>query len=373
MPEPLEGVPAVEIDLAALKANYRALAERAAPAECAGVVKADAYGVGLDNAVPALWEAGCRTFFVAHLSEAEVTRAFAPEAVIYVLNGLPPGLSAEFRAIEARPVLGSLAELSEWRTEGGVGPAALHVDTGMNRLGLSLPDLTQAVTFGRLAGLNLSLVLSHFVSSEVDGDPLNARQVEAFLRVRTLLPDVKASLANSSGLFLDPLPRFDLVRPGYALFGGNPTPARPNTLTPAATLVAPVVQVRTLEAGETVGYNAQWTARRPTRLATLSLGYADGFDRRAGGTDAGPRWHVLIAGRLCPIVGRVSMDLVTVDVTEAPRAEVERGVRAVILGGPDPRLSFEAFAAAVGTNGYEAMTRLAMVRGRRLVSGGEAG
>lgn len=349
------GAAVLRVDTRALGANWRLIASRAAPAECAAVVKANAYGCGIEIAVPALRTVGCSTFFVAHLSEAQRVRAVAPEAAIYVLHGLPIGAAPLYHAIDARPVIVSLAELDEWRHEGGGRPAALHVDTGMNRLGVR-PEEALALAGAGLDGVGISLLMSHFVSAEDPADPVNSRQIELFARVRTAFPTVRASLANSSGVFLPGPPGHQVVRPGYALYGGNPTPGRANPMQPVLRLEAPVVTVREVPAGEPVGYNGQWVAEVPSRIAVISAGYADGHDRRAGSSGGCPGGYVIADGVLCPIVARVSMDLITVDVTSLPPGAVRRGDLVTLIGG---ELDIDRVASQIGTLGYEVLTRLA--------------
>ncbi|WP_370693881.1 alanine racemase [Methylobacterium sp. NEAU K] len=335
------------IDLGAIVANWRMLSARGA-ADCAAVVKADAYGCGVSRVGPALLEAGCRTFFVAHLSEGVAARGALPEAAIYVLNGLPPGACEPFAAHGLRPVLGSPEELSEWAAfSGGRLPAALHVDTGMNRLGLPVPEALALAGDPRIAACGIDLILSHFVSAEKPADPVNARQIADFGRVRAAYPGLRASLANSSGVFLDGA-RHDLLRPGYALFGGNPTPEAANPMRPVVRLEAMITQVRNVEAGASAGYNGRWTAPAPSRLATLSLGYADGFPRAISG-----RGQALVGGVPCPILGLVSMDLIILDVTAAPAAR--RGATAVLIGDG---LDIDTVGRAAGTIGYEILTGL---------------
>jgi alanine racemase len=197
--------------------------------------------------------------------------------------------------------------------------------------------------------------MSHFVSSEIAGDPLNQAQIERFEAARAAFPSRPASLANSSGMFLDPSPIYDLARPGYALYGGNPTPAGPNRMRPVVTLTAAIQQTRRIEAGMTCGYNAQWTAKRRTRLATLLIGYADGLPRGAGATDSTPGAEVAVAGRRCPLVGRVSMDLAIVDVTDLPEDAVRAGDRAEFFGAS---IDLDEFAARSGTIGYHVLTSI---------------
>jgi alanine racemase len=363
-PSPEEAGGLLTIDLDALATNWRFLRDRAGSAECAAVVKADAYGVGLEPAVRALARAGCRTFFVAHLSEAVRARTAAPDAAVYVLNGFPPGTFRAYANSDLRPVLGSQEEIAEWAAacaeSGEKRPAALHVDTGMNRLGLRLDEGLSLRGDPRLDAFAPTLLMSHFVSAEEPGDPINARQMATFAELRDALPGLPASLANSSGIFLAEAPHHDLVRPGYALYGGNPTPGQPNPMRPVVRLDARVIQVREAADGERAGYNGRWTARGPRRLAVLSIGYADGFPRAASGTDIKveadtPAGEAIVAGRRCPFAGRVSMDLVIVDVTDVPAGSVRRGDRATLIGDG---LTVDEVGRRAGTIGYEILTGL---------------
>jgi len=351
------------IDLAALAENWRRLRDRSAGAHCAAVVKADAYGIGLEPAVAALAKAGCRTFFVAHLSEALRARKACQGADIYVLNGLLPGTRDSFAEHDLRPVLGSIEEIADWAALGRIAgrplPAALHVDTGMNRLGLR-PKEAIPLGAGPDPGLKPALLMSHLVSAEFPEDPINARQIEAFAALRGAFPDVPASLCNSAGIFLPQQPHFDLVRPGYALYGGNPTPGRANPMRDVVRLEARIIQTRWAEDGETVGYNGQWTAHGRRKLATISLGYADGFPRSAGGTDrkrqdSVPAGVALVAGHRCPFAGRVSMDLVILDITDLPDEAAARGDWVTLIGDD---LGVDEVAARAGTIGYEVLTSL---------------
>ncbi len=355
------------IDLDALAANWRSLRDLSRPAECAAVVKADAYGTGIEPAVRALSAAGCRTFFVAHLGEAERVRAVSADAVVYVLNGLLPGMAGHMIALGARPVLGSIEEVEEWAATDPRLPAALHVDTGMNRLGLSPDETAALVPDARLAAFRPALLMSHLVSAEEPANALNARQIEAFAAVRALYPGVPASLANSSGIFLGASARHDLVRPGYALYGGNPSPGAPNPMRPVVRLEARIIQTRSLIEGQTVGYNARWTSPGPRRLATLSVGYADGFPRASGATDAArvaglATGAALVAGRICPFAGRVSMDLIVIDVSDVPETEAVRGAVATLIGGV---LDVDEVGRRAGTIGYEVLTALGRRSARR--------
>ena len=359
----LKGSSAVlTIDLSALRANWRLLADRVAPAECAAVVKADAYGIGLVPALRALAAEGARTFFVARLEEAIRARETLPDATVYVLDGLL-GDPQVYCRHDLRPVLGSAPEIKRWAetNAGARPPAALHVDTGMNRLGLSAHEIADVTPL--LARIELALVMSHFTSSETDGAPDNQGQVARFREVAGLAP--RASLANSSGIFLESRPYFDMARPGYALYGGNPLPDRANPMRPVVTLEAPIARIRDIAAGKTVGYNNAWTATRPSRIATIVLGYADGIPRGAAGTDAKPGPDVAVAGVRCPIAGRISMDLMTIDVTDAPSSALAPGAPVEILG---PTIGIDEFGTRAGTIGYEILTSLGS-RYRRIYKG----
>ncbi|ACL59499.1 alanine racemase [Methylobacterium nodulans] len=353
------------IDLGALAANWRRLAAEAAGAECAAVIKADAYGCGIAQVAPALWDAGCRTFFVAHLSEAERTRAVLSDATIYVLNGFPPGSAPAYRAMGFRPVLGSRSEIAEWaqacRSLGERLPAALHVDTGMNRLGLNPAEAIDLAGDAVLGAFQPTLLMSHLVSAEVPGDAITARQIAEFARVRMAYPALPASLANSAGIFLGKAARHEIVRPGYALYGGNPTPERENPMRPVVRLEAAILQLREVAAGETAGYNARWTAPGPRLLATLSLGYADGYPRAGSG-----RAEALVGGVRCPFVGTISMDLVILDVTQAPPEAVRRGAPVVLIGDG---LTLDEVGQRAGTIGYEILTNLGSRYDRHYIEG----
>lgn len=354
------------IDLGALVDNWRNLGARAAPARAAAVVKADAYGTGLVETVRPLVRAGCETFFTATLAEAVAARRQAPQADIYVLNGLPPGTPEAFAAEQLRPVLGNLDEFREWHAfcaAAGPKPAALHVDTGMNRLGLR-PEEATALGAHELSAAGIELLMSHFVSSEVAEDPLSARQRADFHALAQRFPGIPASLANSSGIFLGAAAHFDLVRPGYALYGGNPLPGRDNPMRGVVRLEAPILQLRRVPEGETVGYNGQWRARGERRLAVIGIGYADGYLRSGTATDAVPGSAAIVAGRRCPFAGRVSMDLIVIDVTAVPEKDVRRGDPALLIGG---ELGVDEVGAMLGTNGYEVLTGLSGRYARRHV------
>jgi alanine racemase len=358
-PSEAETGASLTIDCQAIARNWRALSSHAAPAECGAVVKADAYGCGIEPVAKALAAVGCRTFFVAHLGEARKLRALLPQAAIFVANGIPPGTAAAFAEIDAQPVIGNLSELAEWdafRTLGRwSGGAALHFDTGMNRLGLSLEEAPAIAERVKMPGHGISLVMSHFACSDEPEHPLNDLQIFALREIRGRFRGIPASLANSSGIFLGAPAHFDLVRPGIALYGGNPTPGAPNRMQPVIELKGRIVQFRTIERGASVGYSATWTAKRATQLAIVSVGYGDGYPRPAGASDAIGGAEVVIANRRCPVVGRVSMDLIAVDVTNVADTLPKRGDYVTLIGGD---IDIDQFAQWSRTISYDVLTRL---------------
>jgi alanine racemase len=347
------------VDLSAVEANWRALSRRVMPCECAAVVKANAYGCGIEQVVGALTRAGCKSFFVADLSEARRARNVAPQPAIYVLNGLAPGSAANFAEINVRPVIGSMVELAEWdafcNANAWRGGAALHVDTGMNRLGITANEAAALAPRIRSENHGITLLMSHFACAEIPEHPLNERQIKLFREVRILYRGIPSSLANSSGIFLDAAAHCDMVRPGVALYGVNPTPGRANPMRPVVELRARIVQVRNVMRGETIGYDAVWTAKQATRLAVVGVGYADGYPREASSADERPGGSAVIAGKRCPIAGRVSMDLIAVDITGLPEAGARRGDFATLIGDD---ISVDDAATAAGTIGYEVLTGL---------------
>jgi alanine racemase len=343
----------LDIDLGAIVQNWRTLRARHPSGPVAGVVKADAYGLGARHVVPALYAAGCRHFFTAHLAEALAIRELAPEAMVAVLNGPLPGEEATYAAEKIDPVLGSLGDVDRWsahaRATGQKLPALLHVDTGMARLGLDPRELSVLqADHGRLNGIDLRYVMTHLVSAELPDDPINAAQHARFSAACHGLPRAPRSLANSSGIFLGPTFGSDLARPGAALYGVNPTPAAENPMRPVVRLRARVLQVREIGVGESVGYNATWRAARISRIATVPVGYADGWLRSHSG-----RGHARFDGAPVPLVGRVSMDLTTFDVTDFPA--IGPGAWLDLIG---PGLPVDLAAAAAGTNAYEILTSL---------------
>jgi alanine racemase len=346
------------ISLAAVRRNYRLLVEKVSPGvECAAVVKADAYGLGAHRVAPALYEAGCRSFFVAHLDEGlDLQRHLPTDVSIYVLNGLPTGGEGDCAEAGLVPVLNSREQAEDWsacaRKLGVELPAVVQVDSGMSRLGMSPCEIAQwnGSSNPCMAGLDLKFVMSHLACADVPSHPANAHQLTAFESLAAYFPGVRRSLANSSGIFLGPEFHHDVVRPGAALYGINPLLRLPNPMSPVVKLTAQVIQVREIELEAHVGYGWEFRADKATRLATLSVGYADGLHRVLGQDGA-----VYFEGRRLAIAGRVSMDTLTVDLGDLPPAALMRGTEIDIIGDDQ---SIDDLAAACGTIGYEVLTGL---------------
>ena len=344
------------IDLDAVRANYRLLRERAGGAVVAGVMKADAYGLGMAHVAPALAREGCHVFFTAHLDEGMRLRPLVPaDSRIYVLHGPMPGTAADFVEHGLVPVLNDAGQVREWtalgRALGRRLAAALQVDTGMSRMGMSADDLASlGDPSDWLAGIDAQLLMSHLACADDPAHPMNAGQRARFEALRARFPLLPASLANSSAVFLGPDFHYDLVRPGAALYGINPQPGHPNPLRQAVALEARIVQVRTIGAGDVVGYGARYTAAGTRRIATISIGYADGWLRALSG-----RGYAFVDGVRVPVAGTVSMDSITLDVTGLPEARIAPGQPVELLG---EHQHVDEVAAQAGTIGYEVLTRL---------------
>lgn len=335
--------PLLTIDLGAIARNWRALDRLSGAAETGAAVKADAYGLGMEPVALALWGAGCRSFFIATLDEGVSLRGALPDATIYVLNGVSGDGAVEARARGLVPCLNAPHQVAAWREAGG-GNCALHVDTGMGRLGVEPEGLARLVAVERETLAACTLVMSHLACADEPGNPQNELQRTAFEALRPALPHARASLAATGGTLLGAAFHFDLVRCGVGLYGAMPFAEAESVVK----LTAPVIQIRDVPEGGTVGYGTSWTARRPSRIATLPLGYADGFHRAlSSGT------QVWIDGRPAPLAGRVSMDLLTVDVTEFPDLREDAVVE--IIG---PNRGIDALATDAGTIGYEMLTAL---------------
>jgi len=371
-PQDLAGA-VLTIDLQALQHNWRSLASEAGAAQCGAAVKGNAYGLGIEPVARALWEAGCRAYFVARPKEGEELRRILPGCTIYILDGLFAGQAEFYAKLDLCPALISIDEAREWASFGRVYgrklPCAIHVDTGINRLGFSMAEYWALLDDNfTMDGLNVTLLMSHLACADDPPHPLNEKQRAAFAEVRRRLPGVPASLANSAGIFLGSGYTHDLVRPGIALYGGNPTPVAANPMRAVAHLEGTVMQVRHVKAGESVGYGGTWTAMRPSRIAILGAGYKDGVPRAWSSKQQDGPAQVFIGGRRCPVVGRISMDMTAIDITDLMPHSVVRGTRAEILGTHIP---IDEAAGWAGTISYELLTRLGS-RYARLYSGLES-
>jgi alanine racemase len=342
------------VRLGALKENYRAIERRAGAGKVAPVVKADGYGCGMIAVSRALAGIGADTFFVARIQEGVDLRKALPNVRIFVLDGLKPGTAALYRSHNLTPVLNALEEISEWSAAARDArtklDAAIQIDTGMNRSGLSRQDIETlcAEAKARLGGINVSLWLSHLSCSDDPKQPMNRQQLERFRAQLAKLPPAPASISASGGIGLERDYDMDMVRPGLALYGGNPQPALPNPYRVVAQLTGRVLQVRRVDSGETVGYGATFTAGKPLKLVTVSLGYADGLSRVLAG-----RGQAALGGVRVPFAGRISMDLAVLDATQVPDAACKRGAEVEFFGDT---ISLEEVADAANTMSYEILT-----------------
>jgi alanine racemase len=339
--EPQDGL---TIDLDALEANFQTLKSLAGGAALTPAVKANGYGLGAAAVARRLADAGAAGFFVARLTEGEQLRSVVPNAEIRVLDGLAPGAAERMKAARLTPVLNSMDQLAAWAAEGGGAPAVLHVDTGINRLGIR-PE--QAPAAAKIARLNIEVVMSHLACADEPDHPMNADQLAAFREATAFFPNAQRSLANSAGIFLGADYHFDQVRPGISVYGGGPRGVDHPDIRPVATLQAPILQVREVPAGESVGYSATFTAKATTRVALIGAGYADGVLRSLSGRGA-----VWFDGAQRPYLGRVSMDMLAVDLGDAGARE---GDLVEVLG---THITVDRAAAAAVTNAYEILTRL---------------
>jgi alanine racemase len=351
------------VDLDAVAANYRLIADLAGGAETAPVVKADAYGLGLGPVATRLWAEGARAFFVSRVGEGVALRAAlgpARTAAIWVFDGCPPDTAPTLAEADLTPVLNSFTQIDDWglqaRRLGRRLSAALHIDTGMNRLGLR-PEEARALAVApdRLRPLELELIVSHLACGGQAAHPMNAAQLDRFIDVCKLYPGVPRSLAASGGVFLGPDYHLDQVRPGISLYGGGPFGAPDPRLDSVATLTTPILQVRQVPGGETIGYGADFTATHASRIAILAAGYADGVLRSSS-----PGAYGRLDGKACPVVGRISMDLIALDVTDTPNAQPGAHIELIGAGVP-----LDEVARQAGTISYEILTRIGARVGRR--------
>ncbi len=349
------------INLTALEENYTFLASQSSSAQCAAVIKADGYGIGLEHAAKSLSKAGCDIFFVALPQEGIRARSVLPDATIYVLNGLfGPDCAAIYDQNNLRPVIGSLAELEDWQSycqsQSKALPCALHFDTGMNRLGMGIKHAEKIATETDLSdACEIVLIMSHLACADEPMHALNSQQLDHFRAIRALFPEIPASFANSAGIFLGPDYHFDLLRPGIALYGGQAVGDHPNPMQPVATLKSRILDIRYVPQGQSISYGAAQVTKRESRIGILSVGYADGYLRAAGSTDSHSGAHVWLDGYSIPIFGRVTMDLIMVDLTDLPVGLAKRGMWVELFG---PNIPIDDVAASAGTISYELLTSL---------------
>jgi alanine racemase len=345
----------LEVDLSALTQNYRLLKSKLAGGDCAAVVKANAYGLGVEMVSKTLWSEGCRQFFVATLAEGIELRGMLPEArQIYVFHGVLAGEENAFIEHQLMPVINTTEQFARWgkiadRSQG----AALHIDTGITRLGLSETDMRQ-LTPAQLAKAKVQLIISHLACAHEKAHPKNAEQLLRFQQALKLFPGIAASLANSAGIFLSSDYHYDLARPGCALYGIHPTEGI-NPMQHVATLSAPLLQLRTLDRDETVGYGAAYAAKKGSRIALVGLGYSDGYFRLLGN-----KGFATVAGMKVPIAGRISMDMIALDLSALPEGKLSPSLRAEFINSSQ---TVNDIAEQCQTIGYEVFTRI----GRRVV------
>lgn len=355
------------IDLGALADNWRDMKKRSGKARTAAVVKADAYGLGIEDCGATLYHAGARDFFVATVAEGATLRSYAPEARIFVLSGIWPGQERQVFDNDLVPVIASEEQLSFWTgtlADRGEHPFALHVDTGFNRLGLPLNDaLYLADDPTRPASFDPVLVLSHLACADTPSAPMNKVQLQSFRQVSTAFEGIESSFSASAGVFLGPEYHFDLTRPGIAVYGGEAVNGLKNPMRPVAKAEARIIQIREAGEGQTVSYGGTFLLKRASRLAIASVGYADGYQRSLSGSGIPLREmghggaYGFINGHKAPVAGRVTMDLTIFDVTDIPENAVRAGDYIELFG---PNVPVDEVAHAAGTIGYELLTGLGL-------------
>ncbi|MDK4739096.1 alanine racemase [Rhizobium sp. CNPSo 3464] len=362
------------VDLGALVENWRDMARRSGRARTGAAVKADAYGLGIEDVGEALYLAGARDFFVATAEEGATLRLYAPDARIFVLSGIWPGTERQFFENDLVPVIASEEQLTFWMSvlaDHGDHPCALQVDTGFNRLGLQVEDaIALANDVSRPASFAPVLVMSHLACGDDPAHAMNRQQLEAFRKVSAAFEGIEASLANSAGIFLGSEYHFDLTRPGIAIYGGQAVGNMANPMRPVATAEARIIQTRSAKAGETVSYGGALKLTRDSRLAIVSAGYADGY-MRSQSNDGVPLRQTgiaggngFIAGYEVPVAGRITMDLTIFDVTDVPEKLVRAGDYIELFGKNIP---VDDAARAAGTISYEMLTGLGLRHERRYI------
>ena len=345
------------IDLAALAANYKTMQKNAGKAETSAVVKADGYGLGMAEIAPVLFDAGCRSFWVAQLNEGIALRAILPEAKIYVLNGVPSGTAAQFETYDLRPCLVTLAQVEEWQSHCQANkplPACLFVDSGFNRLGFGEIEIADLMARPDIfEGWELCLIASHLACADDPTHPMNGAQLERFRNTLAVLPPAPASLANSGGTMLGADYHFDMIRTGTMLYGCSATAKEEDALSPIASLRAPLLQMRRLSAGDSIGYGATFTASGEMTIGIASLGYGDGLSRHFGNQSPSPM-RFTIDGQPVSLLGRISMDSLAIDLTNLPQMP-SVGDMVEIFGQDNP---IDRLAQQGNTISYELLTSL---------------
>ncbi|MBD8553076.1 alanine racemase [Rhizobium sp. CFBP 8762] len=356
------------IDLSALKDNWLRMRQLSGKARTSAVVKANAYGLGVEPVARALASAGARDFFVASMEEGIELRGILADVRIYILAGLWPGHEKAFQQHGLIPVINSVEQLEVVRQAGWL-PYALHVDTGMNRLGLSLQEARQVAASDAPSPL---VVMSHLACGDEPGHPLNASQLSRFRQAAALFPDAEASLANSAGVFQGDDFHFDLTRPGIAVYGGEAVNDAANPMKPVVKAEARIIQIRSALAGDTASYGASATLARDTRIATVTVGYADGYHRSVSGAGVTVRQAApsgafgFLHGTRVPHLGRVTMDLSLFDVSDLPETAVTAGDYIELFGNA---IALDDVARAGGTIGYELLTSLGKRYVRHYIGG----
>lgn len=348
----------ITIDLGAIVRNWQALDKVSGKALTGAVVKADAYGTGIKATSRALYKAGARFFFVATPDEGVALRAAVPNAYIFVLDGLVPRTAKDYAAHGLMPVLASMSQLTEWLdfclNRSAAAPAALHFDTGFNRVGFRVKEAELVKRELDQSGFQPQMIMSHFACADQPSHEMTRKQNGLFQGILNQFPDIPASLANSAGLMASKDYHYHMVRPGIAVYGGRAINGRPNPMASVISMGVPILQIKDARIGETVGYGAAYRLRRDTRLAIIGMGYADGYFRALSGIGGQVGGKVVVNGTLVPVIGRISMDMTAIDLTDVPGL-VQPGDLVEVLG---PHIGVDDVADGARTIGYEVLTTL---------------
>ena len=347
----------LEINIDSIIHNYQLINNKVGNTECAAVLKADAYGMGASVIAKALDKAGCSTFFVATIDEGiELRACFSKdENQIAVLSGLLEGSEDIFYSNKLTPVLNDTEQIKKWaiynKQKNISAPSILHIDTGMNRLGLTINELYDIIKNPtELKELHVEWIMSHLACGDQPRDIMNEKQLSVFLNAKKEFPNVKASLANSAGVFLGQSYHLDMVRPGIALYGSGSGSIPSKPLKQVIKLYSRILQIRTLSTGASVGYGASYRVSEATRVATVGLGYADGYLRSLSNCS----W-VFFNGLRLPVIGRISMDYITIDITQIASEKIQTGDFIEIIGD---KFTLDDLATVANTVPHELLTRL---------------